>query len=170
MATIRLRINERIRLPEVLLVDEEGQKVGVVPTNTALKRARDLNLDLVEVAPNLHPPVCKIIDYGKYQYEQDKALSVQRKKSKIREEKEMRLSLNIDNHDLGVKARKVDQFLGKQHKVKVVVRFKGREITHPELGKEVLEKFLNLLTVVHDIDKEATKQGRQLFTIINPKS
>lgn len=170
MATIRLRINERIRLPEVLLVDEEGQKVGVVPTNEALKRARDLNLDLVEVAPNLRPPVCKIINYGKYQYEQDKTQAVQRKKSKTREEKEMRLSLKIADHDLEVKAKKVDQFLEKQHKVKVVVRFKGREITHPELGKEVLEKFLNLLTVSYDIDKEMAKQGKQLFTVINPKS
>ncbi|MEA1909476.1 MAG: translation initiation factor IF-3 [Patescibacteria group bacterium] len=169
MANIRLRINERIRLPEVLLVDEEGQKVGVVPTSEALKRARDLNLDLVEIAPNLRPPVCKIIDYGKYKYEQGKALSQQRKKSKVVGEKEMRLSLNIDDHDLAVKVKKVDQFLAKGHKVKVVVRFKGREITHPELGRQVLAKFLGLLTTPHEIDKETTKQGRQLFTIINPK-
>lgn len=169
MASTRLRINERIRLPEVLLIDEDGNKVGVVPTSEARRRAQDLHLDLVEIAPNLRPPVCKIIDYGKYQYAQAKSLASQRKRSKIRDEKEMRLSLNIDNHDLEVKAKKVDLFLKKQHKVRVVVRFKGREITHPELGHRVLEKFLNLLTIPYEVDKETKKIGKQLFTIINPK-
>ncbi|MFA5967233.1 MAG: translation initiation factor IF-3 [Patescibacteria group bacterium] len=166
---LRLRVNEQIRLPQVLLIDETGKQAGVVATSEALQRAKGAGLDLVEIAPQLRPPVCKIIDYGKYQYEQEKSQSQQRKKNKSREEKEMRLSLGIDEHDLLIKAKKVDQFLSRQHKVKITVRFRGREIAHPELGKQTLEKFLTLLQTQYTIEKSPLIQNRQLFTILSPK-
>ncbi len=169
MTQPRLRVNEQIRLPEVLLIDENGERVGIVVTAEALKRAREVGLDLVEVAPTLRPPVCKIIDYGKYQYEQEKSLSQQRKKNKAREDKEMRLSLGIDDHDLLIKAKKVDQFLSRLHKVKVTVKFKGREMAHPELGKQIMDKFLAILNAKYSVEKTPTFLNRQLFTIINPK-
>jgi len=169
MTQPRLRVNEQIRLPQVLLIDENGQRAGVVPVAEALQRAKGAGLDLVEVAPYLHPPVCKIIDYGKYQYEQEKSQSQQRKKNKSREEKEMRLSLGINEHDLLIKAKKVDQFLSRQHKVKVTVRFRGREIAHPELGKQILERFLTLLQARYSVEKAPLIQNRQLFTVLNPK-
>lgn len=170
MPQLRLRVNEQIRLPQVLLIDETGQRIGVVATADALRRAKEADLDLVEVAPALRPPVCKIIDYGKYQYEQEKSSSQQRKKNKAREEKEMRLSLGINGHDLLIKAKKVDQFLGRQHKVRLVVRFRGREIAHPELGKQILEKFLQLLSAKYSTEKAPLFLNRQLFIVINPKS
>lgn len=169
MTQLRLRINEQIRLPQILLIDESGQRVGVVPVAEALQRAKGLGLDLVEVAPTLRPPVCKIIDYGKYKYEQEKSQSQQRKKNKVREEKEMRLGLGITDHDLTIKAKKVDQFLQKQYKVRLVIKFRGREIAHPELGKQTLDKFLALLQAKYAIDKSPLLQNRQLFTVINPK-
>ena len=169
MTQPRLRVNEQIRLPEVLLIDENGERVGTIVTAEALKRAREVGLDLVEVAPTLRPPVCKIIDYGKYQYEQEKSLSQQRKKNKAREDKEMRLSLGIDAHDLLIKAKKVDQFLSRLHKVKVTVKFKGREMAHPELGKQIMDKFLAILNAKYSVEKTPTFLNRQLFTIINPK-
>ena len=169
MTQPRLRVNEQIRLPQVLLIDENGQQAGVVPVAEALQRAKGAGLDLVEVAPHLRPPVCKIINYGKYQYEQEKSQSQQRKKNKSREEKEMRLSLGINEHDLLIKAKKVDQFLGRQHKVKVTVRFRGREIAHPELGKQILERFLTLLHARYSVEKAPLIQNRQLFTVLNPK-
>jgi len=169
MTQLRLRVNEQIRLPQVLLIDETGQKVGVVATPMALQRAKGAGLDLVEVAPTLRPPVCKIIDYGKYQYEQEKSFSEQRKKNKPREEKEMRLSLGIDDHDLLIKAKKVDQFLSRQHKVKVTVKFRGREMAHPELGKQALEKFLTLLQAKYSVEKAPLMQNKQLSTVLNPQ-
>lgn len=165
----RLRINEQIHLPQVLLIDENGQRAGIIATSEALQRAKEAELDLVEVVPDQRPPVCKIIDYGKYQYEQEKSQTQQRKRQKNREEKEMRLSLGIDDHDLIVKAKKVDQFLAKQHKVKIVVRFKGRQITHPELGQQTLNKFLGMLQQNYSLEKTPLIQNRQLFTVLNPK-
>jgi len=170
MTQLRLRVNEQIRLPQVLLIDETGQRAGVVAVTEALQRAKGAGLDLVEVAPNLRPPVCKIIDYGKYQYEQEKSQSQQRKKNKAREEKEMRLSIGINDHDLSIKAKKVDQFLSRLHKVKLTVRFKGREIAHPELGQQTLDKFLTLLSAKYSVEKAPLIQNRQLFTVLNPKS
>lgn len=170
MTQLRLRVNEQIRIPQVLLIDETGQRIGVIALPEALQRAKGAGLDLVEVAPNLRPPVCKIIDYGKYQYEQEKSLSQQRKKNKVREEKEMRLSLGINDHDLLTKAKKVDQFLNRQHKVRIAVRFRGREMAHPELGKQILEKFLALLSAKYSTEKAPLFLNRQLFITINPKS
>lgn len=153
----------------MLLIDENSVRVGVVPTSEALKRAFGAELDLVEVAANLRPPVCKIMDFGKYQYEQAKSLASQRKSQKSHGEKEMRLGLKINDHDLQTKAKRVDLFISKGHKVRITVVFRGREITHRELGQEVLERFLKSLTAPHRIDKAAMFQGKQLITILIPK-
>ena len=165
----RARINHQIRVPQVLLIDENGVSVGVIPTSEALQRAFSSELDLVEVAANLRPPVCKIMDFGKYQYEQAKSISSQRKSQKSHIEKEMRLGLKINDHDLQTKAKRVDLFIGKGHKVKVTVVFRGREITHKELGHEVMERFLKNLTVPYRTDKAPLLQGKQLITIIIPE-
>ncbi|MBN2585288.1 translation initiation factor IF-3 [Patescibacteria group bacterium] len=165
----RARINHQIRVPQVLLIDENGVRVGVIPTSEALQRAFSAELDLVEVAANLRPPVCKIMDFGKYQYELSKSLSSQRKNQKSREDKEMRLGLKIDDHDLQTKAKRVDLFVSKGHKVKITVAFRGREITHKELGHEVMERFLKTLAAPYRIDKAPLLQGKQLITIIIPK-
>ncbi|MBU1082962.1 translation initiation factor IF-3 [Patescibacteria group bacterium] len=168
MGITRVRINKFIRAQEVLLIDETGKKVGAVPLAEALKLAEDANLDLVEVAPNLTPPVCKILDFGKYQYAQAKLQMEQRKQNKTKDIKEMRLGLKISDHDLGVKSKKVNDFLGKGHKVKITVRFKGREIMHRNLGHEILKKFLSTMQEKYILDKETTMQGKQMITFISP--
>ena len=166
MSSKRIRVNKWIRVPQVFLIDENGQKVGIVPTNEALQKAQDVGLDLVEVVPNLKPPICRILNFGKYQYEQAKSQLGQKKKNKTKDIKEMRLGLKIDDHDLKIKSKKVDQFISKGHKVKIAVKFKGREITHPELGRELLNRFLSNLEVEHITEKEPIKQGRQLIIFI----
>lgn len=164
----RTRVNQQIRLPQILLIDENGNRVGVVPTAEALRRAQGVDLDLVEVAPNLRPPVCKILDFGKYRYDQAKSQSGQKRKQKTKEVKEMRLGLKIDDHDLDTKSKKVAQFLTKGHKVKITVKFRGREITHKELGQELLTRFLNDLDTPHEVEKAPMMQGRQLIVFIAP--
>ncbi len=167
----RTRVNHQIKSPEILLIDEGGNKIGITPTSDALARAIDLGLDLVEVAPNLKPPVCKILDFGKYQYEQSKASTGRsHKRHKARDTKEIRLGLKIGEHDLNIKSKKVSQFLSKGNKVKVTVKFKGRENAHPNLGKELITKFLETVTEKYDIDKEPIKQGRQMTIFISPKN
>ncbi len=167
MPNKRTRINHQIRLPQIFLIDEVGNKVGIVPTTEALQKAQNLGLDLVEVAPNLRPPVCKILDFGKYQYEQSKS-QVGQKKHKTKDTKEIRLGLKIDENDLNIKSKKVSQFLSKGHKVKVTIKFKGRENAYPQLGKKLLNKFLDTLEK-YTIEKEPLKQGKQLITFIAPQ-
>lgn len=169
MSSKRTRINKWIRVPQVFLIDENGQKVGTISTSEALQRAHNTGLDLVEVAPNLRPPVCRILDFGKYQYEQAKSQLGQKKKNKTKDIKEIRLGLKIDDHDLKIKSKKVDQFLSKGHKVKIAIKFKGREITHPELGRELLSRFLSSLEAKYITEKEPIKQGRQLIIFIAPE-
>jgi len=169
MSTPRVRINKFIRAHEVLLIDETGKKVGAVPIAEALKLAEEATLDLVEVAPNLTPPVCKILDFGKYQYAQSKLQIEQRKQNKTKDIKEMRLGLKISDHDLGIKSKKVSDFLSKGHKVKITVKFRGREIMHRSLGQEILDKFLASLQTGYTLDKDTAMQGKQMITFISPK-
>lgn len=171
MAPKRTRVNQQIRLPEILLIDESGNKVGITSTSEALQRAKDLDLDLVEVAPHLNPPVCKILDFGKYQYEQSKsAPSHSHKRHKARDTKEIRLGLKIGENDLDIKSKKVSQFLSKGNKVKITIKFKGRENAYPNLGRDLIDKFLSTITELYTIDKEPIKQGRQMTMFISPKS
>ncbi|HKW21056.1 MAG TPA: translation initiation factor IF-3, partial [Ktedonobacterales bacterium] len=139
------RVNERIRAREVRLIDEDGQMIGVMTSGQALSMARERGLDLVEVSPMATPPVCKLMDYGRFKYEQSKKENEARKHQKVSELKEIRLSPRTDDHDLSVKVRKIEEFLGEGDKVKVGVRFRGRELAHPELGRQLLEKIVAAL-------------------------
>ncbi|MFH0905202.1 MAG: translation initiation factor IF-3 [bacterium] len=161
-----VRINERIRVPEVFLVDETGTARGKVPTPEALALARAAELDLVEVSPNAQPPVAKILDFGKYRYEQTKALARAKKKQKEGEVKEIRLGFKIDDHDFEVKALRAEKFLSQGNKVKAAVMFRGREITHVDLGNQLLKRFVDRLQGVARMEQAPLRQGRSIHTIL----
>ena len=145
MAEKDLRINEGIRVREVRLIDADGNQKGIVPTFEALQMAREPGADLVEIAPQAQPPVCKILDYGKYKFELEKKSREAKKHQKQIRIKEIRMQPKIDDHDLEFKTRHVREFLDEGNKVKVTVRFRGRELAHTELGKDVLDKILEML-------------------------
>lgn len=155
---------------EVRLVDANGEQLGVVPIKQALNLAIERKLDLVNVAPTAIPPVCKILDYGKYKYETLKKEKESKKKQKIVNIKEIRLTPNIDTHDLEVKAKKSNTFLKNGDKVKVTVRFRGRELGHVSIGKEVLEKFAQLTEEYGSIEKKPTMEGRNMIMFLTSKT
>ena len=134
------RINEMIRVREVRLIDDEGNQLGIVATPEALRMAQDKDLDLVEVSPNANPPVCKILDYGKYRFEQEKKLRDAKKNQKVLKLKEIRMQPKIGSGDLDTKAKHIQEFLNEGDKVKVTIRFRGRELAHTDLGFEVLNE------------------------------
>ena len=169
MAAKELRINEAIRAREIRLLDEEGEQKGVVITSEALEMAKNAGLDLVEVAPQANPPVCKILDYGKYKFDQEKRIKESRKKQKLIKLKEVRMQPLIETHDLQFKTKHVKQFLDEGNKVKVTVRFRGRQLAHTELGKVVLEKVLELLDGDYILDRSPIMEGRFMSMILNPK-
>lgn len=165
-----VRRNREIRAREVRLIDADGNQLGVVSINEALKRAQDDELDLIEVSPNANPPVAKIVDWGKYQYEQAKQLK--KSKTKQPEIKQIRFGLKIGSHDLEVKLKKIRIFLEAGHKVKVSVFFRGREMAHRELGQELLDKVLGMLQPLALLDQKAQFSGRYLTMSIrrNPNA
>lgn len=165
-----LQINEGIRDREVRLIDSDGSQLGVLPTRKALEIAEERKLDLVNVAPNAKPPVCKILDYGKYKYELAKKEKEARKKQKVINVKEIRLTPNIEIHDLNVKAKRANEFLDDGDKVKVAVRFRGREMGHTEIGRVVLNDFANLTKDHGIIEKPARMEGRNMVMFLTPKS
>lgn len=166
-----LRINERIRVREVRLVDEEGGRNGIIPTNEALKLARERDLDLVEVSPNANPPVCKILNYGKYKFEQEKRLRDSRKAQKVLKLKEIRMQPKIGAGDLDTKAKHVQEFLDEGDKVKVTIRFRGRELAHTELGYDVLNEVLKRLKEdSYVVEKPAAMEGRFMSLTLNAKA
>ena len=154
------RINEQIRVREVRLIDDEGNQKGIVPTLEALKLAKERELDLVEVAPTANPPVCKILDFGKYRFEQEKKLRDSKKNQKVLKLKEIRMQPKIGSGDLDTKAKHVQEFLDDGCKVKVTVRFRGRELAHTELGYDVLKEVTNRLTSAYVIEKPASMEGK----------
>ena len=168
-AISELMINEEIRDKEVRLIDENGEQLGVVSGQDAMKLAMEKNLDLVKIAPQSKPPVCKIMNYGKYRFDQVKKEKEAKKKQKTMEIKEVRLSPNIDEHDLNTKLKNAAKFLEKGDKVKVSVRFRGREMTHTEIGKEVLEQFAKGISEVGAIDKAPKMEGRSMVMFLMPK-
>uniref|UniRef100_A0A7C2AS84 Translation initiation factor IF-3 n=1 Tax=Thermomicrobium roseum TaxID=500 RepID=A0A7C2AS84_THERO len=169
MSTTRpLRVNERIRVPEVRLIDETGQHLGIFRTEEALRLARERGLDLVEVQPNATPPVCRIMDYGKYRYEESRRERESRKRQKTIEVKEIRLRPRIDMHDLETKVRQIQQFLADGAKVKVTVLFRGREIVYQELGERVLQKVLELLGPRAMVEQAPHLEGRTLVMFLAP--
>jgi translation initiation factor IF-3 len=163
------RINEDIRVPRVLLIDEHGEKQGVMPTGSALEAAQEAGLDLVEVSPNSDPPVCKILDYGKYKFEEQKKKGAARKRQKLVEIKEIKLRPNIDTHDYDVKARAMHRFFEEGDKVKVTLRFRGGEMRHPELGMKLLLQVRTDFEPVAKVEYEPRMEGRQMIMILAPR-
>ena len=163
------RVNDQIRIPNVRLIDENGDNVGVVATRDALLRAEDVGLDLVEISPMADPPVCKIMDYGKYKYEQQKRANEARKKQKIIEVKEIKMRPNIDEHDYGVKMRSVMKFLNEGDKVKVTMRFRGREMAHQELGLALLNRVREEVGDLAKVEQFPRMEGRQMTMVIAPR-
>ena len=163
------RINEEIGVIRVRLVDQRGQMVGVVGRNEALTMAANAGLDLVEIAPNADPPVCKILDFGKYKYEEQKKKNEARKKQKIIEVKEIKLRPGIDDHDYEVKRRSMIKFIEEGDKVKVTMRFRGRELAHQELGMDVLMRVRDDLDEIAKIEQIPRMEGRQMTMVMSPK-
>ncbi len=166
-----LRVNEQIRVREVRLIDDEGEQNGIMPTMEALKLAKERELDLVEVSPTANPPVCKILNYGKYKFEQEKRLRDSRKNQKVLKIKEIRMQPKIGSGDLDTKAKHVQEFLDEGDKVKVTIRFRGRELAHTELGYDVLNEVLKRLNEgSYTIEKPAAMEGRFMSMTLNAKA
>jgi translation initiation factor IF-3 len=164
-----LRINEQIRVREVRLIRDDGEQ-QVLPTAEALALARETAMDLVEVAPQAAPPVVKIMDYGKFKFENEKKVRDSKKKQKLLKLKEIRMQPKIDEHDLDFKSKHVREFLGEGNKVKVTVRFRGRELAHTELGRDVLDDVLKRVEGEYVMDKAPTMEGRFMSMVLSPKS
>lgn len=164
-----LRINEHIRVREIRLIDDEGNQKGIVPTMEALRMARERELDLVEVAPTANPPVCKILDYGKYRFEQEKKLRDSRKNQKMLKLKEIRMQPKIGPGDLDTKAKHVQEFLNEGNKVKITIRFRGRELAHTELGYDVLKEVQKRLDGNYTVEKQPAMEGRFMSMTIAAK-
>ncbi len=162
-------INEQIRDKEVRVIGEDGEQIGIMSAKDAMKLAKEANLDLVKIAPQAKPPVCKIIDYGKYKYEMVRREKEARKKQKTVEVKEVRLSPNIDTNDLNTKVNQARKFVSGGNKVKVSVRFRGRELAHTAVGKTILEDFAQQLSDVAVIDKPAKLEGRSMVMFLAEK-
>ena len=165
-----LPVNEQIRAKEVQVIDENGEKKGVMNINDALDLAFDKKLDLVLVSPNLEVPVCKIMNYGKYKFEQAKKEKEAKKKQKVLEVKEIRVTPNIEEHDFGFKSKNARKFLQDGNKVKITVRFRGREVNNSKAGEMVLNKFIENLEDVSIVEKSHKLEGRNMFTILAKKS
>jgi translation initiation factor IF-3 len=163
------RTNEDIRVPRVLLIDEHGEKQGIMPTEAAIEAAQEAGMDLVEVSPNADPPVCKILDYGKFRFQEQKKKNEARKKQKVVEIKEIKLRPNIDDHDYDVKARAMHRFFEEGDKVKVTLRFRGRELAHPELGMKLLNKVRADFEEETKVEYEPRMEGKQMIMILAPK-
>ena len=162
-------INEQIRAAMVRLIDERGENVGVVPIAQALGRAEQAGLDLVEIAPLAQPPVCKILDFGKYKYEEQKRKNEARKKQKVIDVKEIKLRPGIDEHDYDVKMRSVARFLEEGDKVKVTMRFRGREMVHQELGAQVLDRVRTQFDAAAKVEQFPRLEGRQMVMVLAPR-
>jgi translation initiation factor IF-3 len=164
-----VQINEQIRAREVRLIDEAGAQLGIVNMRDALRIAIEKNLDLVNVAPTAKPPVCRIMDYGKYKYEQSKREKEARKHQKVVSIKEIRMTPNIEQHDFDTKVKATIKFLQEGEKVKAAVRFRGREITHSSIGQAVLERLAKQVEPYGVLERSPRLEGRSMIIIINPK-
>lgn len=164
-----MRINEEIRAREVRVVSDEGEQLGVMTLQDALKLANERNEDLVEVAPNAKPPVCRIMNYGKFRYEQQKKDREARKKQKTFDVKEVKLRPKIETHDYLVKLKNAQRFLSDGDKVKAVIMFRGRELSHPDLGLEILKRLGEDLKDLSIVEREAKLEGRNMIMILAPK-
>ena len=164
-----LPINRQIKEKQVQLIDENGEKVGVLSIDEALEMAEDKNLDLVLVAPNAKPVVCKIMNYGKYKFEQAKKEKEAKKKQKVMEIKEIRITPNIEEHDFGFKAKNARKFLESGNKLKITVRFRGREINNSKAGENVLNRFIEELSDISIVEKLPKLEGKNMFVMLAKK-
>lgn len=164
-----LRVNEDIRVREIRVIDENGEQLGVMTPREALRIARERGLDLVEVAPTARPPVCRVMDYGKFMYEKSKKDRESRKNQKTIRIKEVRISPKIDVHDFSVRAKNAAGFLQKGNKVKATVRFRGREIVHSDIGKRLLENLAQLVQDYAVVERDPRIEGRNMIMILAPK-
>jgi len=155
-------------VPEIRLIDQDGENVGVVTPAAAIEMAEEVGLDLVEISPGANPPVCKIMDFGKFKYESQKKAAEARKKQKIIEIKEVKFRPNIDTHDYDVKMRSVTKFLGEGDKVKVTLRFRGREMAHVEIGRDLLERIAGDVEEIGKIESMPKMEGRQMIMVVAP--
>lgn len=164
-----LQVNRQIHDRQVRVIGLTGNQLGIMSSAQALQRATEMNLDLVKIAPQAKPPVCKIIDYGKYRFEQAKREKEARKNQHIVEIKEIRLSLNIDTHDFNTKAGHAQRFLKEGNKVKVSIRFRGREMGHPEQGHAIMKRFAEILADCANVEKPSKMEGRNMLMFLAPK-
>ena len=162
--------NEQIVLAEVRLIGPNSEQLGLMSSEKALEIAENYDLDLVLIAPDAKPPVCKIMDYGKFKFDELKKLKDQRKKQKVEENKEMRLSMTIDDHDLEIKAKQVCKFLKDGSKVKVRIMMKGRLQVRPQIGLEIMDRFAELVSSVGQVEKKPVIEGRNIFMVLAPIS
>jgi translation initiation factor IF-3 len=162
-------MNEDIRVPEVRLIDQTGQNVGIVATSVAIARAAEAGLDLVEIAPDSKPPVAKILDYGKFKYQEQKKAAEARKRQKVVEIKEIKMRPSIDDHDYDVKMRSIKRFFDEGDKVKVTLRFRGREMSHQELGWQVLQRVKSDTEPIAKVEAEPRMEGRQMVMVLAPR-
>ena len=163
------RVNEEIRVREVQLIDATGANIGATPIQTALEMAQAAGLDLVEIAPNSAPPVCKLLDYGKYKFQAQKKAAEARKKQKVVEVKEIKLRPMIDDHDYQVKMRAMERFFEEGDKVKITLRFRGREMAHQELGQELLNRVKGDIGPIAKVEQEPKYEGRQIVMVLAPR-
>jgi translation initiation factor IF-3 len=163
------RFNQFIVSPKVRVIDENGENLGVMYTREAIDQAAEVGLDLVEISPNADPPVAKFLDIGKFKYEAQKKANAARKSQKTQEIKEIKMRPNIDDHDYEVKMRAMHKFIGEGDKVKVTLRFRGREMAHQELGVKVLERIRNDLTELVKVEQMPKLENRQMVMVVSPK-
>jgi translation initiation factor IF-3 len=163
------RVNEEIRVPQVRLIDQEGEMMGVMGARDAMLRAFAVGLDLVEISPNADPPVCKILDYGKFKYEQQKKRNEAKKKQKVIEIKEIKVRPNIDENDYQVKMRAMKSFIEEGDKVKVTLRFRGREMAHQDIGVRVLERIRAEMDLTTKVEQMPRLENRQMVMVLSPR-
>jgi translation initiation factor IF-3 len=164
------RYNEFINVPKVRVIDEEGENLGVMYTREAIEQAAEIGLDLVEVSPTADPPVCKFLDIGKYKYEAQKKANIARKTQKTQEIKEIKMRPNIDDHDYDTKMKKVHDFIGEGDKVKVTLRFRGRELAHQQLGMQLLQRVAENTSEIAKVESYPRMEGRQMLMVLSPKN
>ncbi|BAV66325.1 translation initiation factor IF-3 [Sphingobium cloacae] len=163
------RYNEFITVPKVRVIDDEGENLGVMFTQEAIERAYEIGLDLVEVSPTADPPVCKFLDIGKYKYEAQKKANIARKTQKTQELKEIKMRPNIDDHDYDTKMKKVHDFIGDGDKVKITLRFRGRELSHQQLGMQLLQRVAENVGEIAKVEAYPRMEGRQMLMVLAPK-
>ena len=161
-------VNESIKAKEVRVIGPDGEQIGIMSSDNALRTAYDKGLDLILISPNAQPPVCRIADYGRYRYEQEKREKEAKKKQNIIEVKEVQLSCRIETHDFETKVKHAMRFLGEGNKVKVVLRFRGREMSHQEIGIEIRERFREAVSEAGNVDKAPNLEGKLMTMIVNP--